>query len=51
MLGAVLITVFTTRLLWSVRGPASDVPLDDAPQPAAATPLTEGTAARGVPES
>ena len=28
MLGAVLITAFTARLVWSVRGPASDVPLD-----------------------
>ena len=27
MLGAVLITAFTARLVWSVRGPASDVPL------------------------
>ncbi len=36
MLGAVLITAFTARLLWSVRGPASEVPLDDATQPAAA---------------
>ena len=26
MLGAVLITAFTARLVWSVRGPASDVP-------------------------
>jgi cytochrome c oxidase assembly protein subunit 15 len=24
MLGAVLITAFTARLVWSVRGPASD---------------------------
>jgi cytochrome c oxidase assembly protein subunit 15 len=31
MLGAVLITVFTARLVWSVRGPASELPLD-APQ-------------------
>ena len=29
MLGAVLVTAFTARLVWSVRGPASDVPLDD----------------------
>ena len=36
MLGAVLITVFTTRLLWSVRGPASELPLDSTTQPAAA---------------
>ena len=28
MLGAVLITAYTARLVWSVRGPASDVPLD-----------------------
>jgi cytochrome c oxidase assembly protein subunit 15 len=28
MLGAVLITVAVTRLVWSVRGPASDVPVD-----------------------
>jgi heme a synthase len=37
MLGAVLITAFTARLVWSVRGPASDVPLDSPAQPAAAT--------------
>jgi cytochrome c oxidase assembly protein subunit 15 len=30
MLGAVLITAFTARLVWSVRGPASEVPLSDA---------------------
>ena len=36
MLGAVLITAFTARLLWSVRGPSSEVPLDPAAQPAAA---------------
>ena len=34
MLGAVLITAYATRLVWAVRGPASEVPLD-APQPAA----------------
>jgi cytochrome c oxidase assembly protein subunit 15 len=34
MLGAVLITACTARLVWSVRGPASEVPLD-APEPAA----------------
>jgi cytochrome c oxidase assembly protein subunit 15 len=34
MLGAVLITVYTARLVWSVRGPASEVPLDAA-RPAA----------------
>jgi cytochrome c oxidase assembly protein subunit 15 len=37
MLGAVLITAFTARLIWSVRGPASDVPLTPATEPAAAT--------------
>ena len=26
MSGAVLITAFTARLVWSVRGPASEVP-------------------------
>jgi heme a synthase len=31
MLGAALITVATARLVWSVRGPASELPLD-APQ-------------------
>ena len=36
MLGAVLVTAFTARLVWSVRGPASDVPLDSPAQPAAA---------------
>ena len=36
MLGAVLITAYTARLVWSVRGPASDVPLDASAQPAAA---------------
>ena len=30
MLGAVLITAFTARLVWSVRGPASELPLDSA---------------------
>ena len=34
MLGAVLITAFTARLIWSVRGPASELPLD-APAKAA----------------
>jgi cytochrome c oxidase assembly protein subunit 15 len=34
MLGAVLITAYTARLVWSVRGPASELPLDAA-QPAA----------------
>ncbi len=37
MLGAVLITAFTARLVWSVRGPASEVPLDAPSQPAVAT--------------
>jgi cytochrome c oxidase assembly protein subunit 15 len=37
MLGAVLITAYTARLVWSVRGPASDLPLDSPAQPAAAT--------------
>jgi cytochrome c oxidase assembly protein subunit 15 len=36
MLGAVLITGFTARLLWSVRGPASELPLENTSQPAAA---------------
>jgi cytochrome c oxidase assembly protein subunit 15 len=30
MLGAVLITAFTARLVWSVRGPVTDAPLDTA---------------------
>jgi heme a synthase len=30
MLGAVLVTAFTARLVWSVRGPASEAPLDTA---------------------
>ena len=37
MLGAVLITVYAARLVWSVRGPSSEVPLDSPAQPAAAT--------------
>ncbi|WP_309229768.1 MULTISPECIES: COX15/CtaA family protein [unclassified Blastococcus] len=37
MLGAVLITAYTARLVWSVRGPASDLPLDATPEPVAAT--------------
>jgi cytochrome c oxidase assembly protein subunit 15 len=37
MAGAVLITAYTARLLWSVRGPASELPLD---APAAAAPAT-----------
>jgi cytochrome c oxidase assembly protein subunit 15 len=36
MLGAVLVTVFTARLVWSVRGPASGQPLDAPVVPAAA---------------
>ena len=36
MLGAVLITAFTARLVWSVRGPASDRPLDSRAATAAA---------------
>jgi heme a synthase len=37
MLGAVLVTAFTARLVWSVRGPASELPLDAPSVPAAAT--------------
>jgi cytochrome c oxidase assembly protein subunit 15 len=37
MLGAVLIAAYTARLVWSLRGPASDVPLDAPAQSAAAT--------------
>jgi cytochrome c oxidase assembly protein subunit 15 len=37
MLGAVLITAFTARLVWSVRGPASEAPLDSPAQAAAVT--------------
>jgi cytochrome c oxidase assembly protein subunit 15 len=36
MLGAVLITAYTARLLWSTRGPASDLPLDSPAEPAQA---------------
>ena len=36
MLGAVLITAFTARLVWSVRGPASELPLSEAAVPATA---------------
>jgi cytochrome c oxidase assembly protein subunit 15 len=36
MLGAVLITAFTARLVWSVRGPASERPLTPATAPATA---------------
>jgi cytochrome c oxidase assembly protein subunit 15 len=38
MLGAVLITAYTARLLWAVRGPASDVPVDALQVPARALP-------------
>src|SRR4051794_29422160 len=38
MLGAVLITAFTARLVWSVRGPASELPLDSPVE----TALTAG---------
>ncbi len=37
MLGAVLITAYTARLVWSVRGPASERPLSATSEPAAAT--------------
>jgi heme a synthase len=37
MLGAVLITAFTTLLVWSLRGPASEVLLDSPAEPATAT--------------
>ncbi len=37
MLGAVLITAFAARLVWSVRGPVSDAPLDSAEIAARAT--------------
>jgi cytochrome c oxidase assembly protein subunit 15 len=37
MLGAVLITAFAARLVWSVRGPASGRPLDSPAPQAAAT--------------
>jgi cytochrome c oxidase assembly protein subunit 15 len=36
MLGAVLITAYTARLVWSVRGPASEAPLTSSTEPAAA---------------
>ena len=38
MLGAVLITAFTARLVWSVRGPASELPLDTPVDRDAAAP-------------
>jgi cytochrome c oxidase assembly protein subunit 15 len=37
MLGAVLVTAFAARLVWSVRGPASELPLEQAALPAAAS--------------
>jgi cytochrome c oxidase assembly protein subunit 15 len=37
MLGATLITAFTARLLWALRGPASELPVDEARVAAAAT--------------
>ena len=37
MAGAVLITAFTARLIWSVRGPASELPFDSPAQAAPAT--------------
>ena len=36
MLGAVLVTAFTARLVWSVRGPASELPLHSPQVPASA---------------
>ena len=36
MLGAVVITAFTARLVWSVRGPASELPLSSATEAATA---------------
>ena len=36
MAGAVLITAFTARLVWAVRGPASEVPLSTTPEAAPA---------------
>ncbi|MGY1591381.1 heme A synthase [Geodermatophilus sp. SYSU D00708] len=36
MLGAVLVTAFTARLVWSVRGPASELPLEQSAVPASA---------------
>jgi heme a synthase len=37
MLGAALITVYTARLVWAVRGPASEQPLEAAQVPTAAS--------------
>ena len=36
MLGGVLITAYTARLVWSVRGPASELPLATPAEPATA---------------
>ncbi|SHN77411.1 cytochrome c oxidase assembly protein subunit 15 [Geodermatophilus obscurus] len=36
MLGAVLVTAYTARLVWSVRGPASELPLESPQVPASA---------------
>jgi heme a synthase len=36
MLGAVLVTAYTARLVWSVRGPSSELPLASPAEPAAA---------------
>jgi cytochrome c oxidase assembly protein subunit 15 len=37
MLGAVLVTAFTARLVWSVRGPASELPMTAPAEAAAAS--------------
>ncbi|MQA32059.1 cytochrome c oxidase assembly protein subunit 15 [Modestobacter roseus] len=37
MAGAVLVIVYTARLVWSVRGPASELPVDATPAHEAAT--------------
>jgi heme a synthase len=37
MLGAVLVTAATARLVWSLRGPASDAPVGVPSREAAAT--------------
>ena len=44
MAGAVLITVYTARLLWSVRGPASELPVGTTLPP----PRTAAAAPRGA---
>jgi heme a synthase len=36
MLGAVLIAAYTARLVWAVRGPATDLPIGTAPETATA---------------